>query len=377
MHHAGSPRESEKRFHGAVDAASIGFALVDLDGRVRAVNRAFCVMLGYSEAELVAMRYEDLIHSDDRSGDDAWRLRVLAGEVGDHHRERRLYHKDGHVVWALLAVSLMRTSSGVPGYFVSQVCDITRQKAAEKAAGHAAELERSNEGLQEFAALASHDLQEPLRIVGSYAQLLAEQYADKFDEAGARWLSYIVAGVERMHRLIDDMLALARVRSDGNAFSETNISRIVAATWAELREQFAGVDATLAIDVLPLVDADAAQIMMLVRNLLLNALKNRRPAVPLEIRVSADHVAAEHGEPAMWGLSVADNGIGLDMQHARRIFEMFYRVHREGEYEGSGVGLAICKRIVERHGGRIWVECPPNQGATFRFTLHERPPPPA
>jgi PAS domain S-box-containing protein len=375
MHHAGSPREGEKRLHAAVEAASIGFALVDLDGRVRAVNQAFCEMLGYSEAELFAMRYEDLIHPDDRSVDDALRLRVLAGEVGDNHSERRLYHKDGHVVWARLAMSLVRTSSGVE-YFVSQVCGITPQMAAEQAAGHAAELERSNEGLQEFAALASHDLQEPLRIVGSYAQLLAEQYGERFDEAGARWLNYIVAGVERMHRLIDDMLALARVRSDGNVFGETNVSRIVAATWAELQKQFAGVDATLTIDVLPLVDADAAQIMMLVRNLLLNALKNRRTDVPLEIRVSADHMAAEHGEPAMLGLSVADNGIGLDMRHAGRIFEIFYRVHREDEYEGTGVGLAICRRIVERHGGRIWVESPPNQGATFRFTLRERPPPP-
>jgi PAS domain S-box-containing protein len=375
MEQADSLRESEERFRGAFQAAAIGFALVDLEGRLRVVNEPLCRMLGYSEAELVASNYRELTHPDDLAADEALRLRVLSGEGSTNHTEKRYLHKNGRVVWGLLAVSLVRTAKGEAGYFVAQITDITRQKAAEQAlARHAAELERSNEELREYASVASHDLQAPLRTVGSYAKLVAERYGEVLDEAGRRWLGYVVDGVERMHRLIDDMLALARVRTEGHGFSETDVGKRVASVWAELEQQYGDVGARLIVEPLPVVRADEAQLDLLFRNLLVNALKYRRADVPLEIRVSAERLAAGRGEDAGWQFSVADNGIGFDMVHARRIFEMFQRLHREGEYEGTGIGLAICRRIAERHGGRIWVEAAPGQGATFRFTLEARSP---
>ena len=277
------------------------------------------------------------------------------------------------MVWGLLAASVVRTGASESGYFIAQVTDITRQKAAEQAlARRAAELECSNAELAEFAVLASHDLQEPLRTVSSYSELLAERYHGELDETGKRWITYIVGGIERMRRLIDDMLALARVRTAGGDFSETDVAKLVAVAWAELQDQYGGLGATLTVEALPTVTADTAQMEVLLRNLLANGLKYRRPNVPLDIRVSAERTIGGPNEESVWRFAVADNGIGLDMMHAQRIFEMFHRLHRDGEHEGTGIGLALCKRIVERHGGRIWVESVPSQGATFMFTLGER-----
>jgi light-regulated signal transduction histidine kinase (bacteriophytochrome) len=278
-------------------------------------------------------------------------------------------------VWGLLAVSLVRTASGYPDYFVGQVTDITRQKMAEEAlAQHAGELERSNTALQEFASLASHDLQEPLRVISAYVQLVTQHFGGILDEDGRRWLTYIVSGATRMHRLINDILALARVQAAGTPFTAVDVAQTVAAEWAELESMHPRLDATLTIETLPTVQADRAQMKVLFRNLLTNAFKYRRAAIPLTIHVSGARTAAVYGSESVWQFAVADNGIGLDMAHACDVFESFHRLHRDDEYEGTGIGLAICRRIVERHGGRIWVESAPDQGATFRFTLGEQAP---
>jgi PAS domain S-box-containing protein len=368
-------RETEERFCGVFHTDAIAFVCVGLDCRLRAVNEPMCRMLGYSERELLGRTYMDLTHPDDHIADEALRLRVLAGETTNNHIEKRYYHKDGHVVWGLLAVSLVRTEGGEPAYFAAQITDITRQKATEEElARHADELQRSNAELEEFASLASHDLQEPLRTVTSYSQLLAERYANQLDDTGTRWIAYIVGGVGRMRRLIDDMLALAKVRTDGSEFHATDVGKLVALVWSELQQQYGGMRAKLEVGALPIVNADALQLEVLIRNLLANALKYRRAGVPVEIRVAAERVSGTRGDDVIWQFSVVDNGIGLDMIHAERIFEIFHRLHREEQYEGTGIGLAISKRIVDRHGGRIWVESVPNQGATFRFTLGTRDP---
>lgn len=369
MERADSYRESEERFRGAFEAATSGFALVALNGRLRAVNVPMSTMLGYSEAELLGMTYQALTHPDDHAMEEAVRQSILAG-ASHSHRETRFVHKDGHVVWGLCTESLVRSAHGDPRYFVAQCTDISRQKAAEeKLALHAAELERSNIELQDFASLASHNLQEPLRTVASYAQLLAARYDGTFDETGTRWLRYISGGVERMRRLVDDMLALARVRTTTTALLETDMSRLVTAAWAELKDLDGISDAALTVGALPTVVAAEAQLEMLIRNLLVNAVKYRRASGPLEIRVFAERVAGERGEDAEWQFAVADNGRGIETQFVHRIFEMFFRVHRDDDSEGTGIGLAICKRIVERHGGRIWVDSVPGEGTTVRFTL--------
>ncbi|HEV7590760.1 MAG TPA: PAS domain S-box protein [Longimicrobium sp.] len=364
-------RASEERFRGAFQAAAIGFALVETDGRFRAVNRSMCEMLGYGEAELLAMTWRGVTHPDDLESDGLQRARLVAGEIDGFHLDKRYLHKHGNVVWGQLAVSLVRDAAGAPAYTVAQVTDVTARREAEQAlARHAADLERSNAELQQFASIVSHDLQEPLRVVASYVQLLAERYQGELDERASRWIGFTVGAVERMQRLIAGLLALAQVRTDGAQLTPTSLAAAVARAWEHLEPRHDGSGARLTHGPLPTLVADSTQLEQLFQNLLGNAIKYRRPGVPPRIHVSAERRAGESG--AEWELAVRDNGIGLEVEDAGRIFEIFQRLHRDDEYEGAGIGLAICRKIVERHGGRIRVESLPGQGAAFRFTLAER-----
>jgi PAS domain S-box-containing protein len=369
--HEAGRRESETRFRGAFEAAATGFALVEIDGRLRAVNRSMCEMVGYTEAELLSRTFQQISHPDDISLLVEPRRRLLAGEIGSFQLQKRYFHKDGHVVWGVLTVSLVRNATGEPSYYVSQVSDITARVAAEQAlARHAAELERSNAELEEFAYVASHDLQQPLRAVGSYSQLLAERYRGQLDARADRWLDFITDGVARMQRLTSDLLTLARVRTDGRAFMPTDTSDIVRQSWESVRELRRDDDELMSLSALPVLDADAAQLGQLLQNLFGNACKYRRPGAALHLEMWA---TPPENDAMPWEFAVRDDGIGLDMCDADHIFEIFRRLHRDPQYDGTGIGLAICRRIVERHGGRIWVESMPGEGATFFFTLAAHP----
>jgi PAS domain S-box-containing protein len=364
-------RESEERFRGAFEAAAIGFALVEIDGHIRATNRSFSEMLGYTQAELSERALADVTHADDLRAADPLSA-LLAGTSQSVQLERRYIHKDGHVVWGVLAVSLVRNEYDAPRYFVAQVTDISARKEAEQALSrHLTNLERSNADLEAFAYVASHDLQQPLRTVTSYAQLLADRYRGKWDERADRWIGFIVSGVERMQRLISDLLALARVSTDAVAFAPADTRQIAEHAWRSLRESRGTDGARLTTGELPIISADAAQLHQLFQNLLDNAWKYRRSAVVLHVSITASR---HDNEDVMWEFAVRDNGIGLDMTHADHIFEVFRRLHREQDHDGTGIGLAICRRIVERHGGSIWVSSRPRHGATFSFTLPERHP---
>jgi PAS domain S-box-containing protein len=364
-------RESEERFRGAFEAAAIGFALVEIDGRFRTTNRSFSEMLGYSQAELSERTLVGITHLDDLGAGDPLSA-LLSGASESVQLERRYIHKDGHVVWGVLAVSLVRDEHGTPSYFVAQVTDITARKEAEQAlARHLTNLERSNADLEAFAYVASHDLQQPLRTVTSYAQLLADRYRGEWDERADRWIGFILGGVERMQRLVSDLLALARISTDAGAFAPTDTGAIAERAWQSLRDSHATDGARLTMGALPVISADAVQLHQLFQNLLDNAWKYRRPSVTLHVTITASR---HENDDVVWEFAVRDNGIGLDMIHANHIFEVFRRLHREQEHDGTGIGLAICRRIVERHGGRIWVKSRLGHGATFSFTLPERHP---
>jgi PAS domain S-box-containing protein len=334
-------RESQERFRKAFDGAATGFALVELNGRFRAANRSLSDMLGYTEFELQRLSFRDITYSEDLESDLALVDRLLAGEIEGYRLEKRFVHKNGHLVWVLVAVSLVRDEAGAPQYFVSQGTDITPQKEAEEAlARRAEELERSNAELEQFAYVASHDLQQPLRTVASYAELLAERYLGQLDERADRWITYVMAGVDRMQRLIDDLLALARVHTHGGAFVEADTGALVPSSWESVRHEYP-LEATLTYSQLPIVTADVGQLEQLFQNLFDNALKYSRPDVPLEVRVSAVPAGKE---PTVWEFTVQDNGIGLDMVYADRIFEIFQRLHCSDEYVGTGIGLASAGR---------------------------------
>lgn len=360
-------RECEECFRNAFESETIAFSITELSGRFRAVNRSLCGMVGYTEAELLDKSFQEITHQDDRFIGAANMRRLVAGEIDRCVLEKRYVHKLGHIVWVLISVSIVRDRWDAPLYFVSHSTDVTSLKIAQRALEErAAELERSNSELEHFAAVASHDLQEPLRTVSSYTQLLIERYQGKLDERAERWSSYIVGGVEHMKRLIDGLLSLARVHTDGVAFQPVDTEAIVDRLWARLRIQPNAEGAQLSHGPLPVIAADAAQVEQLFQNLLSNAIRYRRPDEPLQIEITAER---QPGYRTAWEFSVADNGIGIDMVHADRIFEIFQRVARDIDQAGAGIGLAVCDRIVRRHGGRIWVESAPGRGARFRFTL--------
>jgi light-regulated signal transduction histidine kinase (bacteriophytochrome) len=224
------------------------------------------------------------------------------------------------------------------------------------------ELTRSNTELQQFAYVASHDLQEPLRTMASFAQLLQQRYQGKLDTNADDFIHFIVDGATRMQGLIQDLLAYSRVGSHGKNFVPTDCTTVFDQAVANLQMAVTESGAVVTHDSLPTVQGDGAQLIQVFQNLVGNSLKFRNSQTP-RVHVAAERKASE------WVFAVKDNGIGIDPQYADRIFEVFQRLHNRTEYPGSGIGLAITKKIVERHGGRIWVESQLDQGATFFFTL--------
>jgi light-regulated signal transduction histidine kinase (bacteriophytochrome) len=224
------------------------------------------------------------------------------------------------------------------------------------------ELTRSNQELQEFAYVASHDLQEPLRMVTSYLQLLERRYQGQLDADADEFIHFAVDGAQRMYELIRGLLAYSRVGTHGGPFVPVDCEEIVGQVLDNLQIVIGENQATVTYDPLPTVRADPTQMAQLFQNLIGNALKFRGQRPP-EIHVGAEWQGDE------WLFRVCDNGIGIEIQYAERIFVIFQRLHTREEYPGTGIGLALCKRIVERHGGRIWVESEPGQGSCFFFTL--------
>ncbi len=232
----------------------------------------------------------------------------------------------------------------------------------QRVAERTAELQRSNEELQQFAYVVSHDLQEPLRVVASYVQQLAERYQDKLEAEANELISYALDGAKRMQQLIVDLLAYSRIDTTGQEFAPTDCEGVLQRVLSDLRVAIEESGAEVTHDPLPQVMADNVQLGQVLQNLLGNAIKFRSQEPP---RI---HVSARQ-EGQQWVFSVRDNGIGINPRYAERIFGIFERLHPRTEYPGTGIGLAICKKIVERHGGQIWVESEPGKGAAFFFTL--------
>jgi light-regulated signal transduction histidine kinase (bacteriophytochrome) len=275
-------------------------------------------------------------------------------------------------VW--LTATILVGDDGKPLGIATTERDITKRKQAaaalrvaherleQRVRERTAELQRSNAELAQFAYVASHDLQEPLRMVASYTQLLARRYAGKLDADADEFIGYAVDGANRMQRLINDLLAYSRVGSKGENFEPTDCATILDAACANLCAPIDETGTVVTHAALPTVSGEQAQLVQLFQNLLSNAIRYRNDAPP-RIHVSTRR---QNGE---WVFAVKDNGIGIDPQFSERIFTIFQRLHSQAEFPGTGVGLAISKKIVERHGGRIWVKSRPGHGSTFYFTI--------
>jgi light-regulated signal transduction histidine kinase (bacteriophytochrome) len=242
----------------------------------------------------------------------------------------------------------------------AQAVQLEQRNAQLRRQSH--ELQRSNEELERFAYAASHDLQEPLRMVTSFTTLLAEHLEGRLDEEAQQYIDFAVDGAARMRRLIQDLLTYSRVGSRGVALTEVDVTAVLADAQRNLHVAIEESGATITHDRLPVIRGDETQIGQIFQNLLGNALKFRSSAAP------AVHVVADDAGDS-WHFAIRDNGIGIEPRHVSRLFVMFQRLHTRAEYPGTGIGLALCRRLVERHGGRIWVESAFGEGATFHFTL--------
>ncbi len=238
-----------------------------------------------------------------------------------------------------------------------------QKKNESKLKQYSSELVRSNEELEKFAYVASHDLQEPLRMVSSYTGLLANRYEDKLDDQAREFIEFAKDGTQRMQRLIKDLLEYSRVSTQGNTLIPVDCNSIYDDVINMLKLSIDECDATIRKSTLPVVSGDVSQLRQLFQNLIANAIKYREKDKLVEV----DILVKQDGDH--WQFSIADNGIGIDPQFYSRIFDVFQRLHTRDQYSGTGIGLAICKKIVARHGGRIWIESTSGKGSTFYFTL--------
>lgn len=317
-------------------------------------NQGATRLLGYTEPEMIGRSVLSVVPEALTDEEAELTGRLLRGEHIAHYETRRR-HRDGREIDVSVTLSPIYAQGVVVG-ISSIMRDIT------KARQMATELQRSNAELSQFAYVASHDLQEPLRTVANYTELLAERYRGKLDEKADKYIHYATDGARRMQRLVTDLLAYSRVGSQGKPLVPVDSAAVVELVLQSLRLRMKETGGRVELGELPWVMADEVQLQQLFQNLIGNALKFRGEAPPV-VQVRARR------QDAFWRFEVVDNGIGLDTRYADRIFQMFQRLHAVGKYEGSGIGLSIAKRIVERHGGTIGVESQPGQGATFHFTL--------
>ncbi len=354
-------RESEERFRTFLKSLHEGIWVLDKDDITTFVNPRMAEILGYTEDEMLGKPVYAF-------ADEEWQKKA------NYYMERRkqgikeqidveFLHKDSRRVYALLETSPILDENGNYTGSIAGVQDITERKLAEKRLKQAmAELDRSNKELEQFAYVTSHDLREPLRMMTSFSQSLEKRYKDKLDSTANEYIHFIVDGAARMQKLIDDILLYSRVTTRALPFEPVEMNGVVQDALVNLRASIEETKAVITCDPLPTIQADPSQMVQVMQNLIGNAIKFHNEEPPV-VHISANQ------EDKEWIFSVKDNGIGMDPELFGRLFNLFQRLHPPDKYPGTGVGLAVTKKIVQRHGGRIWVESQPGKGSTFYFGI--------
>jgi len=366
-HDLSESRESAEKYRGLLEAAPDAMVVVNQGGEIVLLNVQAEKQFGYRRDELVGQKVKNIIPEGlaERLIADGTRspAKALAQQIGTGI-ELSGRRRDGSEFPIEIMLSPLESAEGI--LVAAAIRDITERKKSEehlvKAVG---ELKRSNDELQQFAYVSSHDLQEPLRMVASYTQLLAKRYKGRLDSDADEFVAFAVDGCNRMQGLIQDLLAYWRTGTNGKALREVSGDDALKEALTNLRRTIGESGAVVTHDRLPVIQTDDTQLTQVFQNLVGNAIKYRSAEVP-HVHVSA----RKNGGPE-WIFSVRDNGLGIDPQYFERIFILFQRLHGRNEFEGTGIGLAICKKILERLGGRIWVESQPGKGSTFHFALPE------
>jgi two-component system, chemotaxis family, sensor kinase Cph1 len=349
-------RQSESRYRLLAEATPNFVWAADQDGKVIFVNQQFYRYTDLTWEDITDGSWNRTIHPDDlphvRAG---WQSARETNE-GFELEFRCLRASDHSYRWHLGRVTPLLDDGGKAWQWLGTASDIETQKRAEQA------LRRSNEELQQFAFAASHDLQEPLRNISTFTQLLARRYGTQLDEEAQEYIRFAVEGAQRMNALIHDLLTYARVSMQEAAPHRVSMESVLLSVLNNLRLAVEESQAVITHEKLPDVTANTMQMFQLLQNLISNAVKYRNPDRQLKVHIEAVEA------PGEWIFSVQDNGQGFDPAYSERIFGVFHRLHSR-EIPGTGIGLSICKRIVERHGGHIWVKSRPGQGSTFYFSI--------
>ena len=347
-----------------IEASLDPLVTIGRDGKITDVNTSTEVITGYLRDKLIGRDFMDYFTEPDKAR-KGYQEVFREGFVSYYALE--IQHRNGSRTPVLYNASVYKDESGeVIGVFAA-ARDITERKKAEEILKlKLEELARSNEELEQFAYVSSHDLQEPLRMISSYLQLLQRRYQGNIDDKADKYIYYAVDGAARMQNLINDLLEFSRVTTRAREPEPTDSELILNQVLSNLDLYIKENKATVSHDPLPEVMADSTQLAQVFQNLIINGIKFHSEEAP-KINISAEKKAKE------WIFSVQDNGIGIDPQYSEKIFEVFKRLHNKEEYPGTGIGLAVCKKIVERHGGRIWVESELGKGSTFYFTLPINP----
>jgi PAS domain S-box-containing protein len=356
-------RKSEDLFRKYFDLGRIGMAMTSVEKGWLNVNNHLCTMLGYSRDELMMMTWAELTHPDDLEPDIQQFNELLSGQIDSYSMDKRFIHKNGKIVYTFLSVSCVRHNDNTVDYVIAHLQDITDKKKAEFALEkRTKELKQSNKDLEQFAYVASHDLQEPIRKVSSFTELLVKKFPDLIDEKAQKYVDYILDGAKRMQRLIQDLLLYSRAGRTNIEMKEIEINLLLNQVREDLSNKISLMNAKVTIENMPVITANQTGLYQVFLNLISNAIKFNESDSP-HVTVSAERREKE------WLFCVADNGIGIDPKYQERIFTIFQRLHSRDQYSGTGIGLSVCKKIIEECGGRIWIDSEFGNGSSFYFSI--------
>jgi PAS domain S-box-containing protein len=367
-------RDSERHFQSWFQDAPVACHEVDRNGVLLCVNQAECELLGFSEAEMVGRPIWDFMAPEDREKTRTGLLQRIADEQPLAPLEREYKRRDGSSVVMEIHQKRIRDASGRPTGLRTFLLDITQRKRAEiTLLEQADKLSRSNAELEQFAYVASHDLQEPLRKIQAFGDRLKTKYDAGLGPEGLDYLTRMQNAAARMQILIQDLLSLSRVASNAKPFTSVDLGDVVRTVVSDLEMRIQDAQGRVEIGALPVIFGDRGQMAQLFQNLIGNGLKFRKPGESPVVKIDSQAQTLPSGV-AGWQINVEDNGIGFDEKYRDRIFQIFQRLHGRNEYEGTGIGLAICRKIVDRHGGSVTANSSPGAGAKFIITLPQQTP---